>query len=156
MKMYSKIIFLSCALNVSSALAAREITITTHLVNYEGNSAYLAFYLTDAKGKYQRTLWLAGTKAKYYKHLADWSRGSGEQPKEYDGLTGASVNSGANLSVTVMVDDQFIDHGYLIRVDTAVEDLGEYRVEVELPLTSVGAGVGTSGTHFIKSVSYTF
>jgi hypothetical protein len=156
MKMYSRIIFLLCALSVSQAVAAREVTINTHLVNYEGNSAYLAIYLTDVTGQYQRTLWLAGTKAKYYKHLADWSRGSAEQPKEYDGLSGASVNSGASLSVTVMVDDQLIDNGYLIRVDTAVEDLGEYRVEVELPLTSVGAGVATSGTHYIKSLSYTF
>jgi hypothetical protein len=156
MKMYSKVIALACVLGISATAAAREVTITTNLVNYEGNRAYFAIYLTDAKGKYQRTLWLAGTKAKYYKHLSDWSRGSGEQPKEYDGLSGASVNSGASLRVKVMVDDQLIDNGYLIRVDTAVEDLGEYRIEVELPLTSVGAGVGKSGTHFIKSVSYTF
>lgn len=49
--------------------AARPVTLTTTLKNYGGDGAYLALYLTDANGAYVRTLWVAGKKSKYYKHL---------------------------------------------------------------------------------------
>lgn len=39
--------------------------------SYGGNAAFLAFYVTDANGKYQKTLWVAGQKAKYYRNLRD-------------------------------------------------------------------------------------
>ena len=92
----------------SGAAVASELTITTTLNNYTGNGAYLAIYLTDSQGKYQRTLWVAGRKAKYYKHLADWSRGSGQQLAEYDGLSGASVSSGTSLVVKVVIADNLL------------------------------------------------
>ena len=66
---------LSFALAGISALPAisqaREIHLTTTLQEYRGNEAYLAIYVTDAQGAYQRTLWVAGKKAKYYRHLRD-------------------------------------------------------------------------------------
>ncbi len=145
---------LVCMLS-SGATVASDLTITTTLKNYTGNGAYLAIYLTDSQGKYQRTLWVAGRKAKYYKHLADWSRGSGQQLAEYDGLSGASVSSGTSLVIKVVIADNLIDAGYLIRVDSAVEDLGEYRREVELPLTTTGVGIEAHGISFIQSLSYT-
>lgn len=57
---------------------ARDVTLTTELSNYGGDGAYLALYLTDVDGNYHKTLWIAGTKSKYYKHLRDWARGSGQ------------------------------------------------------------------------------
>ena len=39
---------------------AREINLSTTLKDYRGNEAYLAIYVTDAQGAYQRTLWVAG------------------------------------------------------------------------------------------------
>lgn len=35
---------------------AREISLQTTLKEYRGNEAYLAIYVTDAQGNYQRTL----------------------------------------------------------------------------------------------------
>ena len=56
---------------------ARPVTLTTQLQSYSGDGAYLAIYVTDAAGQYKKTLWVAGKKSKYYKHLRDWARGSG-------------------------------------------------------------------------------
>ena len=85
---------LSFALAGISALPAisqaREINLSTTLQEYRGNEAYLAIYVTDAQGAYQRTLWVAGKKAKYYRHLRDWAQGGGNRPAEFDGLTGAT------------------------------------------------------------------
>lgn len=142
------------SLGLSSLAQAREVTITTELNAYRGDGAYLAIYLTDASGKYARTLWVAGGKSKYYKHLLDWARGSGAKSTEYDGLTGASVTSGESLTITVEIDDALIDAGYLMRVDSAVEDQRENRIDAEIPLTTQGAGTPVTGRGYVKALSY--
>ncbi len=148
------------ALCIASAMAlpglaqARPVTLTTDLQSYSGNAAFLAFYVTDASGKYQKTLWVAGKKAKYYKHLRDWARGSGLKASEIDGVTGASVGSGRTLKVTVEIADALIDAGYEIRVDSAVEDKAENPADVRVPLTRAGAAKPVAGRGYVKSFSY--
>ena len=115
------------ALAIPAPALARPVTLTTELSAYSGDGAYVALYLTDASGQYKRTLWIAGKKPKYYKHLADWARGSSLNKAEYDGMTGASVSSGKTLKVTVEVADALIDAGYQIHIDTAVEDKRDNR-----------------------------
>jgi hypothetical protein len=133
---------------------AAEVTIHTTLNAYRGNGAYLAFYLTDANGKYNKTLWVAGEKSKYYKHLPDWARGSGLKSTEYDGRTGASVTSGQQFTFKVNIEDALIDAGYLLRVDSAVEDQRDHRVDAEVPLTRQGVGIAVAGRGYIKTISY--
>ncbi|NYT83891.1 DUF2271 domain-containing protein [Alcaligenaceae bacterium] len=133
---------------------ARPLTLTTQLKNYGGDGAYLAFYVTDAKGQYQKTLWVSGKKAKYYKNLRDWARASGLKPSEFDGISGASVGSGRTLTVTVDLADALIDAGYEIRVDSAVEDGRDNPSEVRVPLTTAGAGKPATGRGYIQSFRY--
>lgn len=147
-------IALASAISLPSLAQAREVTLNTQLHSYGGNAAYLAIYLTDANGQYQSTLWLAGKRAKYYKHLRDWARGSGLDRAAYDGITGASVGSGDNLTVKVELADNLIDAGYQIRIDSAAENQRDYRAEVIAPLTQQGAGKPTNGTGYIETFSY--
>lgn len=135
---------------------AREVTFTTQLQNYRGDGAYLALYLVDANGKYQRTLWVAGKKAKYYKHLSGWAQGSGLRRSEYDGVSGASVMSGKTLNVTLDIGDELIDAGYEVRVDSAVEDMRDNRADASAPLTTDGAGKSFLGRGYVQSLRYTF
>lgn len=154
-----KILFalgLAIALAVPTVAQAREVTFTTELLDYGGDGAYLALYLTDAAGKYQGTLWVAGKKTKYYKHLSGWARGSRLNPAEYDGLTGASITSGRTLKITLDLDDALVDTGYEIRVDTAVEDMRDNRADIALPLTSEGAGKPVAGRGYVRSFRYDF
>ena len=76
----------ACALALPAMAQSRPVTLSTTLKNYGGDGAYLAVYLTDAKGAYVRTLWVAGGKAKYYKHLADWNRLSAGDAKRLNGV----------------------------------------------------------------------
>lgn len=145
---------LMLTLSLSTVAQAREVSITTALNAYRGQGAYLAIYLTDADGKYTRTLWVAGGKSKYYKSLLDWARGSGMKRTEYDGMTGASVSSGGSLTIKVDIDDALIDAGYLIRIDSAVEHLRENRVDAEMALTSQGSGTSVAGRNYVKSLGY--
>lgn len=153
----SKIMLSLClagVLALPTLAQARPVTLTTQLKNYGGNGAYLAIYVTDAAGKYQKTLWVSGKKAKYYKNLRDWARGSGMRASEFDGVSGASVGSGRALKVTVDIADALIDAGYEIRVDTAVEDGRDNPAEVRTPLTAVGAGKPAPGRGYVQSFSY--
>ena len=117
---------------------AREINLSTTLKDYRGNEAYLAIYVTDAQGAYQRTLWVAG------------------KPAEFDGLTGASVGSGETLEVAVELEDALIDAGYEIRIDSAVEDKRDNRGEIKLPLTQQATTVNGGAQGYVDSFSYHF
>jgi hypothetical protein len=142
------------ALALPGLAAARPVVLTTQLQSYGGNGAYLAFYVTDAAGKYKKTLWVAGTKVKYYKHMSDWARGSALNAREFDGISGASVGSGKSLKVTVELADALIDAGYEIRVDSAVEDGRDNAADVRAPLTKQGAGKPVKGRGYVKSFTY--
>ena len=145
---------LAGALALPSLAQAREVTLTTQLKHYSGNGAYLAIYVTDANGQYQKTLWVAGKKAKYYRHLSDWARGSGMNPSEFDGLSGASVGSGSTLTVSVELADTLIDAGYQIRIDSAVEDKRDSRADVSVALTSSGSSKPVTGNTYVESFTY--
>lgn len=154
MKKLTMALCVLCASVLCTQASAREINLVTKLKNYGGDGAYLAIYLTNAEGQYQQTLWIAGQKAKYYKHLSGWARGSGLRTNEYDGLTGASVVGGKTLKITLDLADRYIDSGFQIRVDSAVEDMRDNRNDVVVPLTSAGMTKPVTGRGYIESFSY--
>ena len=144
----------ACVLAVPALAHSRQVTLTTQLKSYGGDGAYLAIYLTDAKGAYAGTLWVAGGKAKYYKHLSDWNRLSARDIKRLAGVTGASVGAGRKLTVTADLADALIDAGYEIRIDAAVEDQRDSPSEVRVPLTRANASQPQAGKQYIQSLTY--
>lgn len=147
---------ITTALTIPSIASARPVTITTSLNNYGGNGAYLALYVTDAKGTYLGSLWMAGPKSKYHKHLTDWFRATNGDFAQINGITGASVGSGRSLKITLDLADALFDAGYKLHVDAAVEDMRDSPSEVILPLSSQNSGKPASGRRYIQSVSFNF
>lgn len=143
---------MSTALTVPELAMARPVTLTTTLNNYSGNGAYLAFYLTDEAGTHKTTLWVAGSKSKYYSHLSGWQRGSGGNLA--DGITGASVGAGRTMKVTLDLADALLDAGYKIHIDAAAEDMRDSPSEVVVSLTSAGAGRPAAGRSYVRSFTY--
>ena len=137
-----------------SLVHSRQATLTAQLKNYGGDGAYLAVYLTDAKGAYVRTLWVSGGKAKYHKHLSDWYRLSAGDAQRLTGVTGASVGAGRVLKVTAELADALIDAGYYIRIDAAAEDMRDSPSEIRVPLSAVNAGKPQAGKQYIQSMSF--
>lgn len=144
----------ACALAVPALAHSRQVTLSATLKNYGGDGAYLAVYVTDAKGAYAGTLWVAGGKTKYYKHLADWNRLSASDTKRLQGVTGASVGQGRTLKVTADLADALFDAGYEIRIDAAVEDMRDSPADARLPLNAASAGKPQAGRQYIQSFSY--
>ena len=145
---------LTTALTLPGVALARPVPLTTTMKSYGGDGAYLALYVTDAKGAYAGTLWMAGGKAKYYEHLADWYRATGGNTAEINGITGASVGAGRTLEITLDLADALFDVGYTLHVDAAVEDMRDSPNDVSVPLTSANAGQAVQGRRYVASLAY--
>jgi hypothetical protein len=145
---------LTTALTVPGLAMARPVTLTTTMNSYGGDGAYLAVYVTDPTGAYAGSLWMAGGKSKYYKHLTDWYRATGGDPAQINGITGASVGQGRTLEITLDLADALFDAGYTLHIDAAVEDMRESPNEVAVPLTTAGAGTPVAGRRYIASFTY--
>ncbi|SLN31948.1 hypothetical protein PEL8287_01494 [Roseovarius litorisediminis] len=145
---------LTTALTLPCLAAARPVTLTTSLNNYGGDGAYLALYVTDASGDYVGSLWMAGGKSKYYKHLSDWNRATRGDATQVNGITGASVGAGRTLEITLDLADALFDAGFTLHIDAAVEDMRDSPNEVSVPLTTEGAGMPMKGRRYVASFAY--
>lgn len=135
---------------------ARPVTLNANLAQYGGPGAYFAIYVTDPSGAYVGSLWMAGGKSKYYKHLSDWARLTGGDVAQVDGITGASVGSGRSLELTMDLADALFDAGYTLHIDAAAEDMRDSPNEIVVPLTTQGAGQPVRGRRYFADFSYTF
>ncbi|EKE69083.1 DUF2271 domain-containing protein [Celeribacter baekdonensis] len=145
---------LTTALTLPGLAMARPVTLTTQLKNYGGDGAYLAVYVTDPQGAYAGSLWMAGRKSKYYKHLTDWYRFTGGDTAQINGITGASVGAGRSLKISLDLADALFDAGYTLHIDAAVEDRRDSPNEISVPLTSEGAGTAVTGRSYIANFTY--
>lgn len=145
---------LSVAVALPGAVLAKPVTFTTQLKNYGGDGAYLAIFVTDTSGAYKGTLWMAGGKSKYYKHLSDWYRATGGDPAQISGITGASVGAGRTLKITLDLSEALFDAGYELRIDASAEDMRDSPSDVVVPLTSANAGKPVRGRRYVDSFTF--
>ncbi len=151
MKSLISTLALTASLALPSAVAAKNVTLTAEMRNYRGPGAYLVLYVTDANNVYQGTVWMAGGKSKYYKHLPNWARATRGDLSQVAGITGASVGSGRKLELNIDLSDALFDAGYKLHIDTSVEDGRDVANDAVLPLTSANAGKSVRGKRYIKS-----
>ena len=156
MKSILSALAITTALIMPAIAQAKTVTLNVNMARYGGNGAYLAFYLTDANGAYAGSLWMAGGRAKYYRHLSDWVRLTGGNPAEVAGITGASIGSGQDGYLSLTIADALFDAGYTLHIDAAAEDMRESPNEIAVPLTSAGAGKPVQGSRYIADFTYSF
>ena len=152
MKKTLALLALTTALTVPALASAKPVTFSVDMNRYGGDGAYVALYVTDSGGNYAGSLWLAGGKSKYYKHLKGWYRATRGDRSQVNGITGASVGAGRSLNITLDLQDAIFDAGYTLHVDAAVEDMRDSPREVSIPLKSGGGAAG--GRTYINTVSY--
>lgn len=135
---------------------AKSVTLTTTMSQYGGRGAYIALYLTDAQGGYAGTVWMAGGKTRYYRHLTDWSRLTQGGNVDVSAVTGASVGSGQTVTLTLDMQDALFDAGYTLHMDAAAEEMRESPNEIQVPLTGAGNGKTSLGKNYIADFTYKF
>ncbi len=152
MKKIMAAFLISTALVAPQSAFARPVQVTAQLKGYPGPAAYIGVYLVKPDGSFHSSIAVAGQKQKYQAHLRGWYRGVSRVGR-IDGITGASVGGGRTLKVTADIADALIDAGYKIQVDTAVEDVGEYRSEASVSLDVTKKTNSAPGRGFIKSLT---
>lgn len=120
--------------------------------SYMGEGAYIVVSLIDAKGAYEKTLYVMGDDKQWYNTLKEWHKFQTKKPANISAITGASV-SGGDRSVTVLeIEESKINKGYSLRFESAVEDKEYYQKDVEIPLTTEKLAGKTDGTGYIRYV----
>ena len=152
MKKLLSALAVTTALLAPSLAMAKTVTISGQMASYQGHAAYFAIYITDAAGTYQRTLYVAGSNARYYRDLRTWARGVSTAGR-LDSITGASVGSGRTFSVSVEIADALIDAGYQIRVDSAVEHGQFFSAAPTIPLATTSSGQTFTGNGYVGTLT---
>lgn len=131
---------------------AKTVPILVQFDNYSGENAYFVAYLVDKDGRYQKTLWLSGNEEKYFPDLPRWWKYLSRKPQELDAITGASTASGDRNIIKIEIEEEFIDTGYKLRIETAVEDKNHFPKDVEVALSAENAKKKIAGTGYIRTV----
>ena len=120
--------------------------------NYMGEGAYIVVSLINAKGDYEKTLYVMGDDKKWYKSLKEWHKFYSQKPTDISAKTGASVTGGDRSMTTLEIEDSKINKGYKLRFETAVEDQKYNVTDIEVPLSTEGIADKTEGKGYIRYV----
>lgn len=122
------------------------------MTNYKGLEAYVVVSLIDAKGKYEKTLYVMGTDKQWYNGFKDWYKNQSKKNEKLSAVTGASVAAGDRTITTFTIDESKMNKGYKLRFETAVEDQKYFAADVEVSLTTEAVTQKTNGKGYIRYV----
>lgn len=153
MKLLSKIIVAAalCLFSFTAHAQTTKYKCLLQMSNYMGEGAYVTVSLINAKGAYEKTLYVMGDDKQWYNSLKEWYKFYSKKPV-VSAKTGASV-TGGDRSVTVFeIENSKMNKGYKLRFETAVEDQKYHVNDVEIPLTTDGIIQKTDGKGYIRYV----
>ncbi len=122
------------------------------LTNYEGLEAYVVVSLIDAKGNYEKTLYMMGPDKQWYNGFKEWDKNLSKKNENLNGITGASVAAGDRSITTFSIDESKLNAGYKLRFETAVEDKMYHVDDLEIPLTTEDIVQKAEGKGYIRYV----
>lgn len=122
------------------------------MANYQGEGAYVVVSLINAKGQYEKTLYVMGPDKKWYNTLKEWHKEQTKKPEKLDAVTGASVSGGQRSINTFVIDESKMDKGYKLRFETAVENQKYHINDIEIPLKTSDLTQKTEGKGYIRYV----
>jgi len=125
---------LICILSFQATAQTSKYKCMLQMSNYAGEGAYMVVSIVNAKGDYDKTLYVMGDDKKWYKTLKEWHKFYSKRPTDISAKTGASVTGGDRSTTTLEIEDSKINKGYKLRFETAVEDQKYYTADLEIPL----------------------
>ena len=124
------------------------------MTNYMGEGAYIVVSLIDAKGQYNKTLYVLGSDKKWYNSLKEWHKFQTKKPANFSAITGASLTGGDRSVSIIEIDKSKINAGFKLRFESAVEDKNYNVKDLEVPLTTETLAAKSEGTGFIRYVRF--
>lgn len=141
-----------CLISFQATAQSSKYKCMLQMSNYVGEGAYVVVSLVNAKGDYEKTLYVMGDDKKWYNSLKEWHKFQTKKPSNISAITGASVTGGDRSITTIEIDNAKINSGYKLRFESAVEDQKYHVSDVEIPLTTAGIAEKTEGKGYIRYV----
>lgn len=136
----------------SDSLESKSYKVMIQMTNYQGEGAYVVISLINPEGDYDKTLHILGDDSEWYHSIPTWWEYFGKEPRNVDGITGATLAGGERSISIVEIDESKLNAGYKLRFETAVEEVGYHTSDVEFPLTTESVSGKYDGTGFIRYV----
>ncbi|TNE28429.1 MAG: DUF2271 domain-containing protein [Bacteroidetes bacterium] len=136
----------------SDTTESKSFKCMIQMTNYQGEGAYVVISLINPEGDYERTLYILGDDSEWYHSIPEWWDYFGKEPRNVDGITGATLAGGERSISIIEIDESVLNAGYKLRFETAVEEVGYHTSDVEFPLTTENVSGKYEGTGFIRYV----
>lgn len=124
------------------------------MTNYTGEGAYIVVSLVNSDDTYNKTLYVLGSDKKWYPDVKEWHKAYKKKPTNISAITGASVAGGDRSVVTLEFGNEFLNAGYKLRFETAVENKEYHVKDLEIPLTAESLAARNEGTGYIRYVRF--
>lgn len=122
------------------------------LINYSGEGAYIVVSIIDQKNDYKKTLKVIGDDDEWYPDISKWYPYYLKNPKEMDGITGATISGGERTIFSFDIDEKYFDGNHNLRFETAVEDQKYEFDDLNLNLKKTSITGQHSGSAYIRYV----
>lgn len=132
--------------------ASSKFKCLIQMTNYTGEGAYIVISLIDAKGAYEKTLYVLGPDKKWYNTVKEWHKYYSKKPTDISAITGASVTGGDRAVSVIEIETSKINSGYKLRFESAVEDKEYFATDAEIPLTTEALAAKAEGKGYIRYV----
>jgi hypothetical protein len=148
------VVLLSLVQSFTSSAQTTKYKCMIQMTNYMGEGAYIVVSIVDAKGGYDKTLYVLGSDKKWYKTLKEWHKAYLKKPSNISAITGASAAGGDRSVVELEIETSKLNANYKLRFESAVEDKPYYVKDLEIPLTTEGLSAKSEGTGYIRYVRF--
>jgi hypothetical protein len=123
------------------------------MTNYSGEGAYIIVSLLDQEGNYLKTLNVKGNDEDWYHDITNWwEKFYGKKRHNLDAITGETLTGGERAISILEIENSYLNKGYKIRFETAVEDQEYYADDVEFELTAESVKSKVNGKGFIRYI----
>ena len=121
--------------------------------NYSGEGVYVVISVLDEADNYVETLHVRGEDEEWYHDIDQWWDFYGKTRPSLDGKTGATIAGGRRAVTQFQLQPEWINKGYSLRFETAVEDQAYHLDDVKVKITSqLLEGKTTNGKGFIRFI----
>ncbi|MDO5511015.1 MAG: DUF2271 domain-containing protein [Weeksellaceae bacterium] len=138
---------------LKSDAANKQYKVLVQMKNYSGEGAYIVVSVINDKNQYVKTLQLIGDDKQWFNTLKSWWAFHAKRKlSDIDAISGATVSGGERSTFTLNISEAWMNKGYKLRFETAVEEVNYYTSDVEIPLTTAGLSTRPEGKGFIRYV----
>lgn len=134
-------------------VADKKFKCLVQMTNYKGEGAYVVVSVVDDKGEYVKTLQVFGDDPEWYPDIEKWWAFQRKKTlSDIDAISGETLSGGERNLFLLNIDEKYLNKGYKLRFETAVEEVDYHPQDVEIELNTNNLKGKVEGKGFIRYV----